>query len=131
MTQELPAIDYGKAEINAFADMARGGDFKYDADGIRQIVEAYGMFIEEIMEVSNSLDVVVRGCNFGGFPSAQELREGFSWKAKEGKHVLDQLIDGIYRIQEAYLLAANQIEDADVINQRRLTHTTEMLGDAS
>jgi hypothetical protein len=58
---------------------------------------------------------------FGGFPSALELQDGFSKKLAEGVDVIDQLIEGARRLQEAYMRADRTLSETDKFNADRMT----------
>ncbi|MFD3506816.1 hypothetical protein [Nocardia sp. NPDC058666] len=131
MSGQLPKIDYGQAQIGAFREVAASGTFEYNEHGVRAIVEWYGLMIDEIVAIRDSLDEAEAAGSFGGFDSAKELRAGFIWKATEGKHVLNQLIDGIYEIQTGFLTAGKMTTEADDLNKRRLQHQAGMLGGQS
>lgn len=127
MSGELPKIDYGQAQIGAFREVAASGTFQYSEDGVRAIVDWYDLMIREILAIRESLDQATDIGSFGGFESAKELRAGFIWKATEGQHVLNQIIDGIYEIQEGFLIAGQMFTDADERSQRRIQHQATMM----
>ncbi|MFD3704562.1 hypothetical protein ACFWUP_15590 [Nocardia sp. NPDC058658] len=131
MSGQLPKIDYGQAQIGAFREVAASGTFEYNPDGVRAIIDWYDQVISELAAIRDSLDEAEAAGSFGGFDSAKELRAGFIWKATEGKHVLNQLIDGIYDIQEGFLIAGKMTTEVDDLNQRRLQHQAGTLGGQS
>ncbi|KAF0835771.1 hypothetical protein [Nocardia caishijiensis] len=131
MSGQLPKIDYGQAKIGAFKEVAANGTFEYNPDGVRAIVDWYDQMIREIRAIRDSLDKAEAVSSFGGFDSAKELRAGFIWKATEGKHVLNQLINGIYEVQEGFLIAGKMTTEVDELNQRRLQHQASMMGSPS
>ncbi|WP_278262823.1 hypothetical protein [Nocardia sp. AG03] len=131
MSGQLPKIDYGQAQIGAFKEVATNGTFEYNPDGVRAIVEWYDQMIDEIIEIRESLRDAEGVGSFGGFDSSKELRAGFIWKATEGRHVLDQLINGIFEVQEGFLIAGKMMTEVDELNQRRLQHQASMIGSPS
>ncbi|MDO3645678.1 hypothetical protein [Nocardia mangyaensis] len=113
-------IDYGQAEISAFNDAARAGQFSFDPTAVDEVVGLYDQMIQGLTKIRHRLGGAVDGSGFGAIPSANELQQGFSNKAIEGQAVLGDLIDGAMRLQEAYLRAAGKFEDADALNSRRI-----------
>ncbi|WP_067839776.1 hypothetical protein [Nocardia lijiangensis] len=114
-------IDYGQAQINAFNEAARAGVIHYDESVVREAVRLYDSAIQTFMSVRDRMQDGMTVAGFGGFQSGLELQNGFLNKAQEGIGVINQLIEGAMRLQEAYLRAGNLIEEADQINARALT----------
>ena len=119
-------IDYGRAEIKAFNDAARAGAIEFDPQAVHEAVQLYGQMVNELTKVRDKLDSAKDAKGFGGFPSGQELQAGFSAKAAAGIEVINQLIDGAMRLQEAYLRAGRLITEADQLNANRI----RLLGNA-
>lgn len=117
-------IDYGQSLIAAFNSAAGSGQFHFDPAAVDQVVDKYDEFIDGAEKIKDHLKDAESRTGFGDIPSAKELQTGFQGKATEGLAVIDQLIDGAMRIQEAYLRAADRIADADSINQKRITMLT-------
>ncbi|MFJ1459450.1 hypothetical protein [Nocardia sp. N2S4-5] len=115
-----PSIDFGQAEIEAFNNAAAAGAIHYDETSVRQAVQIYDKMIHGLQAVRKKLLQLTEAHGFGGFPTGQELQQGFSGKAISGVEVIDQLIDGAMRLQEAYLRAGGLISEADHVNGERI-----------
>lgn len=120
-------IDYGQAEIAAFNRAASAGSMHFDPDAVREAVRAYDQLIDGLRSVARKLEQGTQWSGFGGFQSAKELQAGFENKALGGIHVLNQLIEGAYRLQEAYLRAGGLIAEADQTSATALQHHSETL----
>ncbi|WP_433524044.1 hypothetical protein ACQPZ2_02055 [Nocardia pseudovaccinii] len=120
-------LDFGQAEISAFNEAARSGTLHFDEQSVREAVQLYGQMIIGLRKIREKLRAATDSKGFGGFPSGKELQDGFSNKAAEGMQVINQLIDGAMRLQEAYLRAGRLITEADQVNADR----TKILEDAS
>ncbi|WP_063045956.1 hypothetical protein [Nocardia pseudovaccinii] len=118
-------IDYGQAQIKAFNDAASAGVIQLDPQAVHEAVQLYDQMINGLGKIRDKLRAAKEGKGFGGFPSGQELQAGFSNKAAEGIEVVNQLIDGAMRLQEAYLRAGRLITEADQLNANRI----RILGD--
>ncbi|MFD3506123.1 hypothetical protein [Nocardia sp. NPDC058666] len=113
-------IDYGQAQISAFTQSARAGEFSFDPAAAMAVVSLYDNMVRDLIAVRRHFDEARRVSGFGGFPSAIELQEGFITKATDGLGVITQLIDAAMQMQEGLLRAANKIQEADVLNGQRL-----------
>ncbi|MGO4615642.1 hypothetical protein AB4305_14805 [Nocardia sp. 2YAB30] len=118
-------IDYGQTRINAFNDAARAGVIEFDPLAVEEAVRLYDQMVNGLTKIRDKLIRLQDAKGFGGFPSGQELQQGFSNKAAEGVEVINQLIDGAMRLQEAYLRAGQLIAEADQLNANRI----KLLGD--
>ncbi|MET7771422.1 hypothetical protein [Nocardia sp. NPDC005366] len=107
------SIDYGQAEIAAFNEAARAGTIRYDEGVVREAVRLYDQMIVGLQTIRGRLKRAQEATGFGGFQSSVELQTGFANKAANGIIVLDQLIAGVMRLQEAYLRAGNMLSEAD------------------
>ncbi|MGV9611361.1 hypothetical protein [Nocardia xishanensis] len=122
-------IDFGQAAISAFNEAARSGTIHFDEQAVRDAVRLYNQMITGLVKIRDKLIRAQDATGFGGFPSGQDLQRGFSNKASEGITVVNQLIDGAMRLQEAYLRAGRLISEADQLNADRITrlaNTSEM-----
>ncbi|WP_433523859.1 hypothetical protein ACQPZ2_00910 [Nocardia pseudovaccinii] len=113
-------IDYGRAQIAAFNEAARAGVIQFDERAVREAVQLYDQMIDRLKSIRKKLGSMNDLQGFGGFPSGLQLRDGFSKKAAEGVEVVNQLIDGAMRLQEAYLRAGRLISEADLANANRI-----------
>ena len=113
-------LDFGQAEISAFNEAARSGTIQFDEHAVRDAVQLYDQMINGLYKVREKLRTAKEAKGFGGFPSGQELQAGFSNKAADGIEVVNQLIDGAMRLQEAYLRAGQLITEADQVNADRI-----------
>ncbi|MGW6123013.1 hypothetical protein ACWFRF_28510 [Nocardia sp. NPDC055165] len=121
MTSEVPVnLDYGQAEISAFLEGARNGQFSFERDTVLEMVGQYDLLLNTLTTVRKQVGDAANFKGFGGLQSALELQDGFSKKATDGATVLDQIIGGIYDIQEGYLRAANLVPEIDALNQKRI-----------
>ena len=109
-------IDYGQAQIASFGNAAAAGEIKYDPDIARQAAAEYQKVIIGLREIRDRLNTATNWTGFGGFPSAGELQRGFNQKAVDGVAVLDELIVGALRLQEAYFRSGNLLVEADQCN---------------
>lgn len=109
-------IDYGQAQIAAFSNAAASGIIKYEPDIARQAAAEYQKMIIGLQEIRDRLDSATNWSGFGGFLSAQELQQGFNRKAVDGVTVLNQLIEGALRLQEAYFRSGGLLVEADQCN---------------
>ncbi|WP_280435980.1 hypothetical protein [Nocardia carnea] len=110
------AIDYGQAQIAAFGNAAAAGEVRYDPDVARQAAAEYQKLIVGLIEIRNRLQTVADPQGFGGFQSSTELQHGFARKTVDGLAVLNQLIEGAMKLQEAYFRSGNLITEADQSN---------------
>ncbi|MGQ4600543.1 hypothetical protein [Nocardia sp. R6R-6] len=121
-------IDYGQAEIAAFNQAASAGAIRYEEGAVQEAVALYERMINELIVVRDRLREAAQGTSFGGFDSAQQLRNGFSNKAVSGIDAVNQLIEGAMRLQEAYLRAGGLIADADQRNADALRFAAQNAG---
>ncbi|MGW5922322.1 hypothetical protein ACWFPY_25320 [Nocardia fluminea] len=128
MTIEAPKLDYGQAEIGAFLEGARNGQFNFDPNAVTQMVGVYDSLLAVLTTVRERVKEVTDAKGFGGFQSAQELQTGFGGKATEGVAVIDQLIVGVLDLQEAYLRSAQKIAEIDELSQKRIRLAAEGIG---
>ena len=124
------SIDYGQAEITAFNEAARAGTIRYEEDVVREAVRLYDQMLVGLHNIRTRLMRAQEATGFGGFQSAVELQTGFANKAASGVDVLEQLIGGVMRLQEAYLRAGNMISEADQVSADalRFIASTEEVG---
>ncbi|BCK58991.1 hypothetical protein [Nocardia wallacei] len=123
-----PGIDFGQAEIEAFNNAAATGSVHYDENAVRQAAQLYQNAIDTLVETRTKLSSIQDNSGFGGFRTGQELQQGFSNKARNGVAVINQLIDGAMRLQEAYLRAGGLIDEADRVNSDRLKIASKSAG---
>ncbi|WP_446225783.1 hypothetical protein ACTWPB_12360 [Nocardia sp. IBHARD005] len=114
-------FDPGQAQISAFTQSARAGEFAFDEAAVMAAVSLYDTMIQDLMKVRVKTREAETVTGFGGFQSASDLQGGFSGKAAEGYKVIGQLIDAAMQMQEGLLCAANKVTEADALNQRRIT----------
>ncbi|MFC9432985.1 hypothetical protein [Nocardia sp. NPDC057030] len=114
------SIDYGQSAITAFNAAAGAGSINFDPAAVKEAVGLYTQMINGLTTTRQRLEEAVKAQGFGGFQSGQELQSGFISKAREGIDVINQLIEGAMRLQEAYLRAGNLLEDADQKNAAAL-----------
>ncbi|WP_280362901.1 hypothetical protein [Nocardia wallacei] len=115
-----PGIDFGQAEIQAFNNAAATGAVHFEESAVRQAVQLYQNAIDDLVKIRTKLSTMQDSSGFGGFRTGQELQQGFASKARGGAEVVNQLIDGAMRLQEAYLRAGGLIDEADRVNSDRL-----------
>ncbi|MFD4439313.1 hypothetical protein ACFWPK_05990 [Nocardia sp. NPDC058519] len=96
------------------------GTLNFDPHVVDELVALYDRMIAGLREVRKKLIFASQSSGFGDIPTAKKLEEGFSNKAIEGMSVIDQLIDGAMRLQEAFLCAGGRLEDADGVNSARI-----------
>ncbi|MFI7664148.1 hypothetical protein [Nocardia sp. NPDC049526] len=120
-------IDYGQAQIKAFNEAAAAGEIAFDPQAVHEAVRLYGQMIIGLQKVRQKLTLAKDAKGFGGFTSGQQLQAGFVNKAADGIEVINQLIDGAMRLQEAYLRAGRLISEADQVSADRL----KIMGDAA
>lgn len=113
-------IKLGQAEIAAFNEAARSGSIRFEEHTVREAVQLYDQMIDGLTKVRTKLTRAQDATGFGGFASGQDLQRGFSNKAAEGIGVINQLIDGAMRLQEAFLRAGQLISEADQLNAGRI-----------
>ncbi|MFE1592701.1 hypothetical protein [Nocardia sp. NPDC058705] len=113
-------IDYGRAQIEAFTQSARAGEFSFEPTAAMAVVSLYDKMIQDLTAVRRSFDKAQNVSGFGGFPSSVELQHGFATKATDGHGVITQLIDAAMQMQEGLLRAANKLQEADTLNGQRL-----------
>lgn len=118
-------VDLGQAQIAAFNDAAAAGLIKFDPAAVQQAVALYTQMINGLSTARQRLDTAVNAHGFGGFTSAQELQSGFIGKARAGIDVINQLIEGAMRLQEAYLRAGNMLAEADQKNAAAVRFAAE------
>lgn len=121
-------VDYGQAEIAAFNTAAGAGAIRFDPAAVAQAVGLYEQMISGLFTIRDRLQGAAQASGFGGFESGQQLQRGFSNKAAEGINVINQLIEGAMKLQEAYLRAAGQISDADQRNADTLRFAAQNAG---
>lgn len=121
-------INYGQTQIAAFNESARAGAIQFDPEAVREAVRLYDQMINQFTKIRDKLGSLKDLQGFGGFPSGRELRDGFTNKATEGVEVMNQLIDGAMRLQEAYLRAGSLIAEADLSNAKRINLFEESSG---
>ncbi|MEV4237996.1 hypothetical protein AB0J47_22780 [Nocardia sp. NPDC049737] len=121
-------IDYGQAQIKAFNDAAAAGEIAFDPQAVHEAVQLYDQMIIGLQKISDKLRTVKDAKGFGGFPSGHQLQDGFSNKAADGIKVINQLIDGAMRLQEAYLRAGRLISEADQVNANRVKIAGDLSG---
>ncbi|WP_446223011.1 hypothetical protein ACTWPB_25255 [Nocardia sp. IBHARD005] len=130
MTTDAPKLqlDYGQAEIGAFLEGARNGQFNFNPDAVRQMVAVYDTLLAVLTNVRKDMKNAVYAKGFGGFESAQELQAGFGGKAAEGIDAIDQVIVGILDLQEAHLRSARLVTEVDELSQKRIRLAEEGIG---
>ncbi|WP_431969582.1 hypothetical protein [Nocardia sp. bgisy134] len=124
----LTQLDYGEAEIAAFNEAARAGLIHYEEAAVREAVGLYDAAIQSLLKVQERIRAATQATGFGGFQSGKELNDGFSRKAEEGIEVINQLVQGAMRLQEAYLRAGNLITEADQTNAAAIRFATQNAG---
>lgn len=117
-------IDYGQSLIAAFNGAAGNEQFHFESAAVDKIVAKYQEFIDGAQTIKKHLVEAEHASGFGGIPSAQQLQTGFRGKASAAIVVMDQMVDGALRLQEAYLRAARRFADADSINTKRIAALT-------
>lgn len=122
------SIDYGQSAITAFNEAASAGAIKFDPAAVKEAVRMYTQMISGLTTIRQRLGEAAQTQGFGGFPSGQELQAGFAGKAREGIDVINQLIEGAMRLQEAYLRAGNLLEEADQKNAAALQFAAQSAG---
>ncbi|MFI9511252.1 hypothetical protein [Nocardia sp. NPDC052566] len=122
------SIDYGQAKISALNEAARAGVFRFDPAAVQEIVGLYEQMISQLHKIRDKLGTAKDAKGFGGFESAKQLQRGFSNKATEGIAVMNQLIEGAMRLQEAYLRAGDRTVEADRINARAISFAAQNSG---
>lgn len=123
----MTTIDYGQRHIEMFGRAAKAGSFHFDPAAVDEVVRSYATMILELEAVADRLRAAEAVDGFGAIDSARELRHGFARKASDGIQVVEQLVDGAMRLQEAYLRAADRIADADDVGAQRLARATVTL----
>ncbi len=113
-------IDYGRAQISAFTQSARAGEFAFDEASATAAVSLYDTMIRDLGILRKEFDKATNVSGFGGFPSALDLQRGFADKATAGLDVITQLVDAAMQMQEGLLCAANKITEADTLGARRI-----------
>lgn len=114
-------LDYGQAQTAALTATARAaGTLNFDPNAVDELVALYDRMVTGLQSIRVQLQVATRASGFGDIPTAQELAQGFAGKATDGIAVLDQLIDGALRLQEAFLCAGGRLEEADTVNGIRI-----------
>ncbi|MFD6390966.1 hypothetical protein [Nocardia sp. NPDC060259] len=114
-------LDYGQAQTAALTAAARAaGTLNFDPNAVDELVALYDRMVTGLQDVRVQLQAATRASGFGDIPTAQELAKGFAGKATDGIAVVDQLIDGALRLQEAFLCAGGRLEDADTVNSTRI-----------
>jgi hypothetical protein len=121
-------IDYGRAEIDAFNSAAGTGTIHYEESVVREAVALYDQMITGLTAIADRLRDAINLTGFGGFESAQQLQQGFSTKAADGIVVVQQIIEGAMRLQEAYLRAGGMISEADQINADTIRYVSQNIG---
>ncbi|WP_435591958.1 hypothetical protein [Nocardia sp. bgisy118] len=122
------AFDYGQADIAAFKQGAQNGSIKFDPQAVTDVVRVYDTLIKGLTDELNRIKRVTNQTGFGGFPSTQQLAAGFAGKAEQFVAVLGLFIEGAIRLQEAYLIAGNRIQEADAKNTQALQFAAQNLG---
>ncbi|MCP2290836.1 hypothetical protein APR08_003764 [Nocardia amikacinitolerans] len=126
--QIMASFDYGRAEIDAFNSAARAGSIHYEESAVREAVALYDKMIAGLLEITQRMEKAVNATGFGGFESSKQLQQGFSTKAADGISVVQQLIEGAMRLQEAYLRAGGMIGEADQRNADMMRYASETSG---
>ncbi|MFF0531107.1 hypothetical protein ACFYT3_22300 [Nocardia amikacinitolerans] len=126
--QIMASFDYGRAEIDAFNSAARAGSIHYEESAVREAVALYDNMIAGLLEITKRMEKAVNATGFGGFESSKQLQQGFSTKAADGIAVVQQLIEGAMRLQEAYLRAGGMIGEADQRNADMMRYASETSG---
>ncbi|MGY0501444.1 hypothetical protein ACWZHB_23395 [Nocardia sp. FBN12] len=121
-------INYGQAQISAFTQSARAGEFAFDEAAAMSAVSLYDRMIQDLYALRDDFDNAQNVSGFGGFPSAQQLQQGFATKATDGINVLVQLIDAAMQMQEGLLCAANKVTEADDLSRRRIAALEREVG---
>ncbi|WP_431963341.1 hypothetical protein [Nocardia sp. bgisy134] len=122
------AFDYGQADIAAFKQGAQSGSIKFDPQAVTDVVQVYDTLIRGLEEQLERVRTAANISGFGGFPSTQQLAAGFAGKAEQYIEVLVQSIEGAIRLQEAYLIAGNRLDEADSKYARAQEIATQYLG---
>ncbi|MBF6332340.1 hypothetical protein [Nocardia transvalensis] len=125
-------IDYGQADIAAFKQQAvaaaQSGHFLFDPQVVDEVVRVYDVLIEGLQNEMKNIQSIAYIGGFGGFPSTQQLAQGFSKKANEFAAVLAHFIEGAMRLQEAYLISAGKITEAEAKNTQALQIIAQTVG---
>ncbi|MBF6333356.1 hypothetical protein [Nocardia transvalensis] len=125
-------IDYGQAEIAAFKQQAeaaaQSGHFLFDSQVVDDLVRLYDHLIEDLNSELKRIQAVYDVTSFGGFPSTQQLANGFNNKARDFGTTLAQLIEGAMRMQEAVLLAGGKTTEAEAKNTQAIQFSAQALG---
>ncbi|MGY5281441.1 hypothetical protein [Nocardia gipuzkoensis] len=127
--QIMASFDYGRTEIDAFNSAARAGSIHYEESAVREAVALYDKMLVGLYAIVDRLKEATNASGFGGFESGKELQRGFSTKAADGIVVVQRIIEGVMRLQEAYLRAGGMISEADQRNadmMRYVATTSEM-----
>ncbi|WP_446223950.1 hypothetical protein ACTWPB_01410 [Nocardia sp. IBHARD005] len=114
-------LDYGQAQTAALTAAARAaGTLNFDPHAVDELVALYDRMIAGLQAVRVHLQTASKSSGFGDIPTADALAKGFSDKATDGIAVIDKLVDGAVRLQEAFLCAGGRLEDADMVNSARI-----------
>ncbi|GGK63902.1 hypothetical protein [Nocardia camponoti] len=107
------SIESSTAEIARFRTAATAGSVRFDADAARQCAQLYQDQADRLIQLKSRLEYAADAGGFGGFVSADQLRDGFANKARDAAELLDRYVEAAYRLKEAFLLSAGLYEEAD------------------
>ncbi|MFI6219024.1 hypothetical protein ACIBEH_00580 [Nocardia salmonicida] len=114
-------LDYGQDQAAALTAAARAaGTLNFDPHAVDELVALYDRMITGLRTVRADIQTATQSSGFGDIPTAAALAKGFSDKATDGIAVIDKLIDGAMRLQEAYLCAGGRLDEADSVNSARI-----------
>ncbi|MEU7765541.1 hypothetical protein AB0B25_10525 [Nocardia sp. NPDC049190] len=113
-------IETSRADIARFKQAARAGTVQFDPAAARQCAEQYDRQADRLIHLRQRLESAAELGGFGGFDSAQQLRDGFGHKARDAAALLDHYIEAAYRMREAFLISGGLLEEADAANAAAL-----------
>lgn len=124
---DLNQINYGQAEIHAFANQVATGEVRFERDAALGVVAELQKLLEGVHDSRNEMKKGEDVYGFGTLPSGNELQDGFRNKATLSRDAFRQYMEAIMQVQETVLRAADAIPEADSINSRRLQLAAEAL----
>ncbi|MFD3701967.1 hypothetical protein ACFWUP_02355 [Nocardia sp. NPDC058658] len=100
---------------------AGDGSFRLEADAARECAAHFGWIADELSERIAEMERLNVLSGFGGFDSADQLRQGFESKANQGSAALASVRQECRELQAAVLRAGGLLDEQDLAAAAALT----------
>lgn len=120
-------MDVGQGTANALYQQAVAGTFRMERGAAERCAAVYARLVDTCVdEQLDELKRIVRLDGFGGFHSAEQLRNGFQAKHALTVDAVAGVKEAALRMAAAFLQAGGVFEEADEMNRRALDAAVEV-----